>query len=183
MPLIPRVVDAVAPVPVVAAGGISDGRGLAAALALGAAGVWLGTRFVASQEAIAHPAYKELLLRADETSTLHSQLYDLGWPGAAHRTLRNSTSEGWEAAGSPPSGSRPGEGEIVARDEAGKPLPRYSGPPPSAGITGEVEALSLYAGQSVGLVNEIQPAGDLVRSLAAEAVAVLRQGAQLAEPD
>ena len=101
LPLVPRVVDAVAPAPVVAAGGIADGRGLAAALALGAAGVWLGTRFIASQEADAHAVYKEMVLQADETETVYSSLFDGGWPNAPHRTLRNSTLRQWEAGGSP----------------------------------------------------------------------------------
>src|SRR3954468_8436275 len=70
MPLIPAVVDAVGPVPVVAAGGIADGRGLAAALALGAAGVWIGTRFLASHEATIHPRYLERLLAASENDTV-----------------------------------------------------------------------------------------------------------------
>src|SRR5205807_723051 len=70
MPLIPAVVDAVSPVPVVAAGGMADGRGLAAALALGAAGAWIGTRFLASREAAVHPRYRELLLKASENDTV-----------------------------------------------------------------------------------------------------------------
>ena len=119
LPLVPRVVDAVAPAPVVAAGGIADGRGLAAALALGAAGVWLGTRFIASQEADAHAVYKEMVLRADETETVYSSLFDGGWPNAPHRTLRNSTLRQWEAGGSPPSGARPSEGEVIATSADG----------------------------------------------------------------
>src|SRR3954453_3733698 len=86
--LVPRVVDAVAPVPVVAAGGIADGRGLAAVLALGAAGAWIGTRFLASHEAGIHHRYRELLLRARETDTVYlDNLFDVRWPDAPHRTL------------------------------------------------------------------------------------------------
>ncbi|MEA5387450.1 nitronate monooxygenase [Haloarculaceae archaeon H-GB2-1] len=81
MPLVPRVADAVGDVPVVAAGGIADGRGVAAALALGADGAWLGTRFVATEEAHAHERYKRALVEAVETDTLHSELFDKGWPG------------------------------------------------------------------------------------------------------
>src|SRR5438552_2106929 len=78
--LVPAVVDAVAPVPVVAAGGIADGRGIAAALVLGAAGAWLGTRFLATVEAPHHPAYKERVLAASETETVYAtELFDLGW--------------------------------------------------------------------------------------------------------
>jgi NAD(P)H-dependent flavin oxidoreductase YrpB (nitropropane dioxygenase family) len=87
LPLIPRVVDpvAVAPTPVVAAGGIADGRGLAAVLALGAAGAWIGTRFLASHEAVIHPRYREILLQAKETETFYTELFDVGWPKALHR--------------------------------------------------------------------------------------------------
>ena len=78
LPLVPAVVDAVSPVPVIAAGGIADGRGLAAALALGAAGVWLGTRFVASEEAGLHSAYKARIAAAVETDTVYSSVFDVG---------------------------------------------------------------------------------------------------------
>src|SRR5437868_7754230 len=81
MPLIPAVVDAVSPTPVVAAGGIADGRGLAAALALGAAGAWIGTRFLASEEAAIHPRYRELLLKATKNDTVFTEeLFDIRWP-------------------------------------------------------------------------------------------------------
>ena len=171
--LVPRVVDAVAPTPVVAAGGIADGRGLAAALVLGAAGAWIGTRFLASEEAAAHPLYKESVVRAAETDTFYSTLFDGGWPNAPHRVLRNSTVATWEAAGSPPPGKRPGEGEIVARFPDGEPVSRYSDVPPLPDMTGEVEALPHYAGQSVGLVTGVRPAGDIVRDLMEEARAAL----------
>jgi nitronate monooxygenase len=179
LPLVPLVVDAVAPTPVVAAGGIADGRGMAAALALGAAGVWLGTRFLASEEAGAHPFYKEMLLQAKETDTFYSCLFDMVWPNAPHRALRNSTFNNWEAAGRPPSGQRPGEGDVIAHWADGRPIVRY-GTIPYPGITGEIEAMALYAGQSVGLVKSIQPAGEIVRELADEAVRVLRYCASLA---
>jgi nitronate monooxygenase len=175
MPLVPRVVDAVAPVPVVAAGGIGDGRGLAAALALGAAGVWLGTRFLASEEAEAHDVYKEMVLRAEENETVYSSVFDRGWPHAPHRTLRNSTVRLWEAGGSPLSGERPHEGEVIAAAPDGSPLRRYGVSMPSQGMTGEVEALALYAGQSVGLVSHLQSAGDIVRRVAEEAIDALQR--------
>src|SRR3954453_6708533 len=70
--LVPRVVDAVAPLPVVAAGGIADGRGLAAVLALGAGAAWMGTRFLLAAEAATHPVYREALIAADETATAYS---------------------------------------------------------------------------------------------------------------
>ncbi len=117
MALVPAVVDAVAPIPVVAAGGIGDGRGLAAVLMLGASAGWLGTRFVMSAEAPALPPYRDRLAAADATSTVYSSVFDGGWPDAPHRTLRNSTIEMWEAAGRPPPGERPGEGETIGNLE------------------------------------------------------------------
>ncbi len=83
--LVPTVVDAVAPTPVVAAGGIGDGRGIAAAFVLGAAGVWLGTRFVTSEESLAHHVYKRRLVIADVEDTVYSELFDIGWEHAPHR--------------------------------------------------------------------------------------------------
>jgi NAD(P)H-dependent flavin oxidoreductase YrpB (nitropropane dioxygenase family) len=174
LPLIPRVVDAVAPVPVVAAGGIGDGRGVAAALTLGASAVWLGTRFVMATETGAHPRFRELLASATEAGTIHSGAFDIGWPDAPHRTLRNSTTEAWEAAGRPQPGSRPGEGDTLALDDDGDEVRRYTSVSPHADLTGNVEALSLWAGQSVGLVEDIRPAGDIVRQLVAEAAEALR---------
>src|SRR5262249_9360641 len=97
LPLVPAVVNAVAPTPVVAAGGIADGRGLAAVLALGAAGAWIGTRFLASREAAIHPRYRELLLQAGENDTFFAEeLFDVRWPKAPHRVLRNKTVDAWE---------------------------------------------------------------------------------------
>ena len=173
LPLIPSVVDAVAPTPVIAAGGIGDGRGLAAVLALGASAGWLGTRFVMAAEAPALDGYRELLAGATETSTVHSTLFDLGWPNAPHRTLRNSTVKAWEAADRPPSGARPGEGETIASWVDGDPILRYASTSPRIGVSGDTEALSLWAGQSVGLIGRVKPAGEIVRDLADEAVGAL----------
>jgi nitronate monooxygenase len=146
----------VAPTPVVAAGGIADGRGLAAVLALGAAGAWMGTRFVASYEAEAHELYKEQVLQAAETETVYSSVFDIGWPSAPHRSLRNSTVAAWEAGGSPPSGKRPGEGEVIATSAGGSAVARYSISLPRPEMEGEVLAMALYAGQSVGLISHLQ---------------------------
>ena len=184
MPLIPRVVDAVAPKPVVAAGGIGDGRGLAAALALGASAGWLGTRFVMTTEVLAHARYRELLAAATETSTEHSSLFDVGWPDAPHRTLRNSTFKRWDAAGRPSPGSRPGEGDVVGRYPDGTEVVRYASSSPKADMAGEIEATSMWAGQSVGLIETIKPAGDVVRELAEEAARALRSSArQIRDPE
>lgn len=171
-PLVPAVVDAVTPVPVVAAGGIADGRGVAAALALGASAAWLGTRFVLSTETLAHPVYRNMLLSATEADTVHSRLFDGDWPDAAHRTLRNSTVAAWEAAGRPPSGQRPGEGDAIARID-GVPTFRYDSASPRDGVEGDVEQMSLWAGQSAGSLRRVEPAGEIVRRLAADAARIL----------
>ncbi len=107
----PAVVDAVAPVPVIAAGGIGDARGVAAVLALGAQAAWLGTRFLLAQEMPIHNEYRRRLMDADETDAQwYANLYEVGWPDAPHRALRNSTAEAWEAAGRPPPGQPTGRG-------------------------------------------------------------------------
>ena len=103
MALVPRVVDAVTPTPVVAAGGIADARGLAAALALGAQAVLVGTRLIATPEATAHPVYKQKVIDAAEDQTVRTTLFGYGWPHAPHRTLRTPFVERWlpeEARGS-----------------------------------------------------------------------------------
>ncbi|MDN3568653.1 NAD(P)H-dependent flavin oxidoreductase [Paeniroseomonas aquatica] len=176
LPLVPAVVDAVGPgTPVVAAGGIADGRGLAAALCLGAAGAWIGTRFLASEEATVHARYRELLFGASEDDTVHTGIFDIGWPDAPHRVLRNKTIEAWEAAGRPPFGQRPGEGEVVARSPARGGIQRYRSYTPAADAEGDIDALSLWAGQGVGLVSRLQPAGEILRDILDEARAVLRR--------
>ena len=163
LPLIPAVVDVVGTTPVVAAGGIADGRGLAAVLALGAAGAWIGTRFLASQEATIHPRYRERLLSATEDDTVFlEELFDVGWSKAPHRVLRNNMVETWEAAGRLPSGARPGEGEVIARSGSEGEIVRYRCYTPGTDAEGDIDALSLWAGQSVGLVSEIKPAGEIV---------------------
>jgi nitronate monooxygenase len=179
MPLIPTVVNAIFPTPVVAAGGIADGRGLAAALALGAGGAWIGTRFLASHEATIHPRYRERLLQANENDTVFLEnLFDVRWPNAPHRVLRNQTVEAWEAAGRPPSGKRPGEGEVIATSRASGPIVRYQSYTPGSDAEGDIDALPLWAGQSVGLLSKVQSAGDIVREIADEARLVLQRLAQ-----
>jgi NAD(P)H-dependent flavin oxidoreductase YrpB (nitropropane dioxygenase family) len=181
--LVPAVVDAVGETPVIAAGGIGDGRGLAAVLALGAGAAWMGTRFVASEEAPAHPHWKDRVLRAAETDTYYSRLFDIGWPDAPHRTLRNATIDAWLAAGSPPSGGRPGEGEVIATRADGGEVVRYTSVSARSNLTGRIDELSLWCGQGVGLVHEVLPAEEIVRRTVAEAEAVLaRSGSVEASP-
>jgi len=166
LPLVPAVVDAVAPVPVIAAGGIGDARGVAAVLALGAQAAWLGTRFLLAEEAPVHVAYRRKLTSAVETDAeWFAELYDVGWPNAPHRALRNQTSVTWEAAGRPDSGSRPGENELIATGPLGHPIVRYSSALPLESTTGDIEALSLWAGQSVALAKKVQPAAEIVAEL------------------
>lgn len=166
MVMVPLICDAVPGVPVVAAGGIADSRGVRAALALGAEGVWVGTRFLATHESGAHDDFKKLLVSAAAADTEYTSLFDGGWPDAPHRSLRNSTLEMWERAGRPPSGSRPGEGQVIGAFPDGRPIRRYDVPAPMKGATGEIEAFALYAGQSVGLVHEIQPVAAVMAELA-----------------
>jgi nitronate monooxygenase len=166
LPLVPAVVDAVAPVPVIAAGGIGDARGVAAVLALGAEAAWVGTRFLLAQEMPIHEDYRRRLFDATETDAQwYPDLYDVGWPDSPHRALRNSTAAMWEAAGRPPLGSRPGEGDVLAHFASGEPIVRYEPAPPMVGTTGEIEALSMWAGQSVALAKERQPSAEIVAEL------------------
>ena len=176
MALVPSVVDAVAPVPVVAAGGIADGRGLAAALALGASGVWIGTRFLASSEAAIHPHYRDRLLKASERDTVHlHNLFDLTWSDAPHRVLRNKTVTDWEVAGRPESGNRPGEGDVVAHSKTLGEILRYRCLTPGVDVEGDIESLSMWAGQGVGLVRKLQPAAEIVREIHDEASSILKR--------
>lgn len=174
--LIPEVRDAIGDLPMVAAGGFADGRGLAAALALGADGAVFGTRFVASTEAASHPAYRERVIQANARDTFHTTLFDIGWPQAPHRVLRTELVEQWEAAGRPQSGMRPGEGEVRAsslRADLEIPLVNYTVMPPADYIDGSLDGMPFYAGQSCSLVKEVLPAGEIVRRIAAEAESII----------
>jgi len=174
MALVPAVVDAVAPLPVISAGGIADGRGVAAGLALGAQGVWIGTGFLLAEEAPVHRDYRRRLLAAKgEDAAYAADLFDVGWENAPHRALRNSTRDAWEAAGSHSPGKRPGEGETIATRGDGTPIARYSSSMPVESITGDIEALSMWSGQGIGLADRVQPAAEIVRELVDEADAVL----------
>lgn len=173
LPLVPSVVDAVHPVPVVAAGGLGDGRGLAAVLSLGASAGWFGTRFIMCEEATALAGYRDLLAKASESGTLYSSLFDIGWPDAPHRVLRTSMTDSWERAGRPEPGHRPGEGDIVGQWEDGTEIPRYDTTSPRVGVAADVQELSLWAGQSVGVIHDVLPAAEIVHTIVAEAKAAL----------
>jgi nitronate monooxygenase len=175
--LLPAVVDAVRPLPVLASGGIADGRGIAAALTLGAQGVSLGTRFVASTEARILDEYKRRVVTARaEDAVYYLDLYDAGWRDAPHRTLRTRAVEEWEAAGRPPSGSRPGEGTSIGIDHrpwGNVEIKRYAPFMVSSEFEGQTEYAPLWAGESCELVHEIKPASEIVRDLVREAEQVL----------
>ncbi|WP_425039313.1 NAD(P)H-dependent flavin oxidoreductase [Primorskyibacter sp. S187A] len=174
--LVPAVVDAV-DVPVVAAGGIADGRGMAAAMMLGASGVWIGTRFLASSEATIHDVYRNRILQASEADTQWAHnLYDVAWPDAPHRALTNSTSQDWIDKGCSAPGKRPNEGEQIGQRPNGDPVVRYQSYTPLPETSGDVEAMSLWSGQGVSLVREIKSAVDIVDEIYQTAKGLLSSG-------
>ena len=177
MALVPRVVDTVAPTPVVAAGGIADARGLVAALALGAEGVVLGTRFLATPEAHTHPLYKHELVTATEADIVRTTLFGHGWPDAPHRTLRTPFVEAWLGQEARGNASRPDEPVVGQTRIAGQTIPvlRFMGFPPNATATGDIESMDLLVGQSVGLVREITPAATIVRDFVEGARQLIEQ--------
>ncbi len=146
--LLPAVADAVKPVPVIAAGGIADGRGLVAALSLGAQGVSLGTRFLCSDEAFAAVEYKDRVVRSTAEDTVYTSLFNIGWD-APHRVLRNRAVSEWEAADRPAGGERPGEGTVIGtapRGDATAQLMKFAANSvPTAGFDGDIENAVLYA--------------------------------------
>ena len=161
LPLLAEVRRAVS-LPLLAAGGIGDPASARAALATGVEAVVMGTRFLASDESDAHARYKARLVQAQARDTALTELFDVGWPTSPHRVLRNSTYEHWEAAGNPLSGQRPGEGEEITSG-----IPRYAANLPLAGMEGDVEAMAMYAGQSVGAITGVEPAAAIVERFGA----------------
>jgi len=152
--------------PVLAAGGIGSPRAMAAALAAGAAGVRVGTRFVATVESGAHPAYSEALVKASAADTVITTAFSGMWPDAPHRALRSAVAA-VEAF----------EGETVGEMEMGPTrmaIPKGSVPSPTKQTTGAIAAMALYAGESVSNVTQVQSAGDVVRELADGAERLLR---------
>jgi len=175
--LLPAVVEAVKPVPVIAAGGIANGRGLVAALSLGAQGVSVGSRFLCSDEAFAAPEYKDRIVRSVAEDTVFTSLFNIGW-NAPHRVLRNRTVTEWEAANRPAAGERPGEGTAIGttpRGDTTVQLLKYAANSyPTFGFEGNIEDAVLYAGESCSLITNVKPAGQIVRDFEQEAEAVLR---------
>ena len=163
MALVPQVVDAVGDrVPVVAAGGIVDGRGLAAALSLGADGVWVGTRFIATPEARAVPGYKDTLLATGEDGTTVTRAYT----GKTCRVVRNRYTESFEESGGV---AQPFPGQFLKSLEDG--ANHLGGGPDTEGVDADREFFP--CGQGVGSLGQLTPAADIVTSMVAEAEAVL----------
>ncbi len=159
--LVPQVVTAVPGRPVLAAGGIADGRGLAAALALGADGVLLGTRFLATTEAPLHPNYKQAILDSDGHDTDLTEVPDLAtglvWPGAYARARRNAFIRQWSGR----------TWELRQRQ------PLLVGDVRAARAAGDVDRGILLIGQDAGLINAIEPAGELVARIVREAHTII----------
>jgi NAD(P)H-dependent flavin oxidoreductase YrpB (nitropropane dioxygenase family) len=169
LPLLSAVLDAV-DVPVVAAGGIGTARSMAAALAAGADAVRVGTRFVAAAESDAHPDYVAALVGAEAQDTVLTERFSVMWPDAPHRVLRSAV-----AAAEACSDQLVGEMEMLG---VRQPLPRFAVPCPTHSTTGEIAAMALYAGESVGAVHGITPAADIVHELADGAEQLLRDRAR-----
>ena len=157
LPLVPQVVDVVNTVPVLAAGGIADGRGLAAVLMLGAQGALMGTRFLATAEARGRGHSKDVILNALGSQTMASKFFDdvLGvrWPGALVRSIRNPLLDRW---------AQRQQDWALAAEQIRPSLEAAM----AAGNFG-------LAGESAGLIHDIVPAGELVKRIAREAEALL----------
>lgn len=157
MALVPQVVDAVAPRAVLAAGGIADGRGLAAALMLGAEGVLLGTRFLATREAPISDAVKQVILDSDGHDTDLTEIPDIisgrAWPGAFARTWRNALNREWSGR----------EWELRQR------LPAVVAAVAAARAAGDLERVPILFGQDAGLITAIEPVNDVVQGMVRQA--------------
>jgi enoyl-[acyl-carrier protein] reductase II len=172
-PLVPQIVDAVGDqVPVAAAGGIFDGRGLAAALALGADGVWVGTRFIATLEARAVTGFKDRILGADETQTTVSRAYS----GKTMRVIRGQYTDDWEKERASELKRFPDQ-MVTSITEGALHM---GGDETTPDVDPERECYP--AGQCIGGIDSLVSAGDLVRSLVAEAEAVLTKNSSLVAP-
>jgi nitronate monooxygenase len=162
--LLPAVVDAVAPIPVVAAGGIADGRGLAASLLLGAQGAWMGTRFVTSHEWGGASWEQEAVLAATSDDTVQTRLYDLigerPFPAEnPDRVLRNAFIDRWTGR----------ESEIPAHREA------LQAEVSAGNERADLAVAGVSAGVAAGLITTARPAGEIVRDIVQEAEDLLRE--------
>ena len=163
MPLMAQVLDKVS-IPVLGAGGIGSGRGIAAILASGGAGARMGTRFIAAAESNAHPDYVRAIISAQAEDSVRTNRFEVECPmcPSTHGVLRSSL-DAAEAF----------DGSYVAEFE-GEPVARFCGTPPVKGCTGNIGAMACYAGQSVGEVRGVQPAAEIVAELADQAERLLR---------
>jgi nitronate monooxygenase len=164
--LVPAVVDAVAPIPVVAAGGIADGRGLAAALMLGAQGVLVGTRFYAAHESLGRPEAKQRICRARGDETARTRAFDvvrgLAWPEKyPGRALRNAFMDRWHGH----------ESELAAAGAGERQ--RYQ----SAARERDFDTAVVWAGEAVDLINEVEGAAAIVQRIVSDAEDRLRKAA------
>ena len=162
---LPRVLDEAKTIPVLAAGGIANGRAIRQALVAGASGVLMGTRFIATKEASAHDDYKSAITKAKASDTVLTVCFQDGWVNAPHRVLRNRTIDMWEAAGCPPPGRRPGEGDVVQTRVNGNKDLRYSLNTPGPGGTGTVTEMAMYAGRGVDAIRDVPSAAELIERL------------------
>jgi nitronate monooxygenase len=157
-------------IPVLAAGGIVNGRGLAAALSMGAQGAVIGTAFLATQESFAHAYHKQRIVEARPGETVHTDAFHINWPMGAHvRVLPNSVTRGQH--GDPFSGSK-----TVIGEEEGRPIYLFSTDSPLRSMTGDFEAMALYAGQGAGEIDAIPTAGERLNAIVAEALSLLAPG-------
>jgi NAD(P)H-dependent flavin oxidoreductase YrpB (nitropropane dioxygenase family) len=157
--------------PVIAAGGIATGEDVIRALKAGASAVSMGTRFVATNEALALESYKNRITTTNANETVLTKLFDIGWPDAAHRVIRNRAFNDWEQAGSPPSGERPDENSIIGALGDGRDaveLPRYSVAPPMHNYHGDLEEAALYCGESCDRIDAIISTENVMQQLVAE---------------
>jgi NAD(P)H-dependent flavin oxidoreductase YrpB (nitropropane dioxygenase family) len=150
--------------PILAAGGIAESASVVAALDAGAAGVVAGTAYLAADEADVHPLHRDQLFSARASATTLTTLFDVGWPDAPHRVLRNTTMKAWRAVGSPPPGQRPGEDQPVAT-RSRRTIVRYSDAQPTSDTSGDIEAMALYAGTGVEHVQRQEAAGAITARL------------------
>jgi NAD(P)H-dependent flavin oxidoreductase YrpB (nitropropane dioxygenase family) len=164
--LLDEVLDAV-DVPVLGAGGIGSGRGLAAVLAAGADGARIGTRFVAAAESDAHPRYVEALIAARPEDTVLGSTFGYGWD-APGRTLRSAVEAAVAFAGDV-------VGEAPSLDGTQVQVHRLAPGVACTGTTGAIEAMSLWAGESVSGVKGVQPAAEIAGELADEAERLLQR--------
>lgn len=161
-----------AKVPVVVSGGIGSGRGMAAALAMGAQGVQCGTAFLATTEAWAHDYHKDRVVQASGEDTVLTDVFVLNWPkGAAVRVIGNSVTDALDGRlmGHDPA-TLPRQ--VIAHD-SGQPLLRFSTDSPMRHTSGALEEMALYAGQGVGMIHEVIPAAERLRRMVEEAAACL----------